>query len=234
MRSTVQRSCVVALAASGQAPSLQTRFAAWLVSGSFWHAEHQLYITKDLRENSYLYPLNGLSVQWPFCEANTAVTWVTVLFRVRDWDNSPGAGPLVIPACFHSQSLSQGGQHLLWLTSIKWWCPPWSQSLGTGCPSFCPSLETCLLSCLQPQGCLGRSPGVVKLQANLFVNSENTAGFLFLCVGWKWCKNSPATSYSCISASNWTRNKGLTVKRAMFALEIQLTKMQTAFAYIIV
>lgn len=161
MRSAVQRSYMVALAPSGQVPSLQTRFAVWLISGSFWHTEHRLYITKDLSGNSYSSPLNELSVQWPFCEANTALTWATVLFVC-------GAGCPVIPESFPE---CIPGRTALDLTYIHKMVVPTLDPVTRHRLPFLLSFLGNLLSHLQPQGCLGRSPGVVKLQANLFVNS---------------------------------------------------------------
>lgn len=160
------------LAANGQAPSLQSRFAAWLLSGGFWHTEPHLSAHKGF-ERKFLF-------------LSTEVSWVSVRLserprlQERDWLCSSvwwtgmtlhlGLDLLLSPhPSQHHRKESIPGRPALALAYIhKMVIPTLEPATGHG------------LSCLQPQGCLGSSPDGVKLRETFFVDSlQGAARFPF-------------------------------------------------------
>lgn len=188
------------LAANGQAPLLQSRFAAWLLSGGFWHTEHHLPAPKGFERQFLFLPteaswvsvsLSGRPTRQERGSLCSSVWWTGMTLRL-------GLDLLLSPRpSQHHRKESVPGRPALALAYIhKMVIPTLGPAAGHGLP--------CLLSCLQPQGCLGSSPGGVKLRETFFVNSsQGAARFPFLRVRRKWYKNSPVASHCCIRACLW-------------------------------
>lgn len=98
VRSRVQRSCTVASCCQWPSALAADRVCCmvglWRFLTQWAPLASSQRIWEEIPDPTYW---NELGV----CEANPAVTWLTLLLRTRDWDDSsPGAGPPVVPVSF--------------------------------------------------------------------------------------------------------------------------------------